>query len=126
MNYILILCMEMSEMIGKNKPRIRTKEQEKLHQQKRRANVKYLVLSHYGINNKPLCVNCGFDDIRALTIDHVFNDGGQQRKMLPETRGSCFYPWLKKHKFPVGYQTLCMNCQFIKRDEVYKSTGGKL
>ena len=27
------------------------------------------------------------------------------------------YNWLIKNNFPSGFQTLCMNCQFIKREE---------
>jgi len=112
--------MEMSERIGKNKPRIRTKEQNRQHNKEWRQRVKIDVISHYGHDGKPTCVSCGFDDIRALSIDHIFNDGSSQRKSMPETKGSCFYPWLRKHNYPVGYQTLCMNCQFIKRFMVFE------
>jgi len=32
-------------------------------------------------------------------------------------RGSRFYYWLRRQGYPEGYQTLCMNCQWIKRSE---------
>ena len=84
-----------------------------------RQKLKTEILTYYG-NNKLACVNCGFSDIRALTIDHISNDGAEhRRKILKElTHKTTFidiYKWLKDHDFPPGYQTLCMNCQFIKR-----------
>jgi hypothetical protein len=85
------------------------------------------VLTHYG-NNKCACVKCGFDDIRALSIDHIDSNGAEQRKSLYKKNkagGIVFYKWLKKQGYPIGYQTLCMNCQFIKRCEKreYKHRG---
>lgn len=72
---------------------------------------KVRVLTRYG-NGKLACVKCGFDDIRALSIDHINKDEGKR------VRASCgFYRWLENNNYPKGYQTLCMNCQFIKRQE---------
>ena len=62
------------------------------------------------------CVKCGFSDIRSLSIDHINGRGNRQRQGKLRTSAS-FYAWLKAQGYPVGYQTLCMNCQFIKRDE---------
>ena len=28
-----------------------------------------------------------------------------------------FYLWLKRNNFPEGFQTLCMNCQWLKKEE---------
>lgn len=72
---------------------------------------KIKALTHYG-NGKCACVRCGFDDIRALSIDHINDDGNIQRKVVKN-----IYVWLRKNDYPEGYQTLCMNCQFIKRAE---------
>ena len=71
---------------------------------------KIRVLTHYG-GGKLACVQCGFSDIRALSIDHIDNSGAQHRK----TYGRNLYWWLEKNNYPDGFQTLCMNCQFIKR-----------
>jgi len=76
--------------------------------------IKKLVLRYYG-RGKLACVKCGYKDIRALTIDHINNDGAEHRK---ECTG-VIYRWLIKNNFPTGYQTLCMNCQWIKRAELY-------
>jgi hypothetical protein len=72
------------------------------------------VLGHYSGGGPPRCVRCGFTDIRALTIDHVRGDGH-----LEPTRngGYRFYLTLRRRGYPSDFQTLCMNCQFIKRVE---------
>ena len=82
----------------------------------RRLIRKEKVLTYYG-NGKPSCVICGFNDIRALSIDHINNDGNKQRAELGSmVVGENFYQWLIRNHYPNGYQTLCMNCQFIKRE----------
>lgn len=71
------------------------------------------VITYYG-GGKTACVKCGFDDIRALSIDHIGGLGTEHRDKLKRS-GYRFYLWLKKENYPTGYQTLCMNCQFIKK-----------
>jgi len=79
------------------------------------------VLAYYSHSLVPVCVRCGFADLRALTIDHVNGDGAKERRLIAgENRGRTgqrMYRILRKRGFPAGYQTLCMNCQFIKRVE---------
>jgi hypothetical protein len=43
--------------------------------------------------------------------------GADERKNLPKYKrtGVAFYRHLKKIGYPNGYQTLCMNCQWVKR-----------
>ena len=72
------------------------------------------VLTHYG-NGKLACVCCGYSDIRALSIDHINGGGGKHRKALGLRAGVPFYQWLRLQEYPMGYRTLCMNCQFIAR-----------
>ena len=79
-----------------------------------RTQLKLEVLTHYG-NGKCACVQCGFDDILALSIDHINGNGNEHRRVLGTTGGRPFYVWLKKNNYPEGYRTLCMNCQYIKR-----------
>jgi len=74
---------------------------------------KKIVLAHYG-TGRPVCVECGFKDIRALSLDHINNDGAEQRRKHGMNTQQ-FYGWLIRNNFPLGYQTLCMNCQWIKR-----------
>jgi len=63
------------------------------------------------------CMRCGFDDERALQIDHVKGDGAVDRKRYRGT--SYYYHIIKELKARVRnkYQALCANCNWIKRRE---------
>ena len=61
------------------------------------------------------CKNCGITDMRVLDLDHLDNNGCQERKKLGGTEKLFFY--LIKNNFPPGYQILCRNCNWIKRLE---------
>lgn len=84
----------------------------------RRRVAKVMVLSHYSHAGIPKCVRCGFEDIRALCLDHTKNNGSEDRKKTMGKNvggsGSRFYFYLIKHGLPSGYQTLCANCNLIK------------
>jgi hypothetical protein len=80
-----------------------------------RRNIKEDVIWHYSFGSMR-CAACGFNDIRSLSIDHI-NGGG--RKHLKEIKGS-LYAWLKRNNYPLGFQVLCMNCQFIKRQQYHE------
>lgn len=57
------------------------------------------------------CNCCGESEPLFLSIDHVDNDGAVERKSGKYCgSGTGFYLWLRKNKFPSGYQVLCMNC----------------
>lgn len=73
------------------------------------------VLTHYG-NKRLACVICGESRIDCLSIDHI-RGGGTQHRLKTKLAGEKMYRWLIENDFPVGYQTLCMNCQFIKRKQ---------
>ena len=61
------------------------------------------------------CNCCGETESMFLSIDHVDNNGAQERKSgLYSGSGYGFYRWLRKTGFPPGYQVLCMNCQVGK------------
>lgn len=64
------------------------------------------------------CVKCGFNDIRALQIDHI-NGGG-----CKEAKEKGAY-WIYKNvlKNPQKYQLLCANCNWIKRTELGEVRG---
>ncbi|MFA7101325.1 MAG: hypothetical protein WC196_06300 [Bacilli bacterium] len=99
----------------KNKERI--KEKHRIVCKETRKRVKIEVLTHYG-DGKCSCVRCGFEDVRALSLDHINSDGNVERKEnIVSKTGTGLYSWLKSNNYPEGYQTLCMNCQFIKRHE---------
>lgn len=69
--------------------------------------IKKEVMNSYG---GQLCSICGFCDIRALTIDHVFGGGRKHRNNTTKRGGYGFYLWLRKNGYPEGYRVLCANC----------------
>ena len=77
-----------------------------------RRKLKLKVFEYYG--NK--CATCGFTDMRALQIDHIDNNGAEERKSLggQNFSGWKFYKYLIDNNYPDGYQTLCANCNMIK------------
>lgn len=79
----------------------------------RSLNLKIDILTHYG-NGKLACMKCNFSDIRALSLDHIDGSGNKEHKRYSNYS---IYTRLKRKNYPKGYQTLCMNCQFIKREE---------
>jgi hypothetical protein len=70
-----------------------------------------VVIRHLG----GCCKRCGEDDIRCLTIDHVFSDGWKERKILPA--GSQKFYKVVLADTHGRYQCLCSNCQSIKAVE---------
>ena len=78
-----------------------------------RRDLKRIVLERYGIS----CTFCGYEDIRALQIDHINNNGAEERKALggQNVSGWRFYQYLVAKGLPDGYQTLCANCNMIKQ-----------
>lgn len=92
----------------------RGKVQHRQAQRRLRAKAKLLVLTHYG-DGKCACVMCGYNNIKALSIDHTNGLGAKHKKQYRIKSGDGIYRWLIKQGYPNGYQTLCMNCQFIKR-----------
>ena len=56
------------------------------------------------------CACCGEKEPMFLTLDHMNDDGGEQRKRQGFTGGTRFYKWLIAKRFPSGFQVLCMNC----------------
>ena len=88
-----------------------------------RITIKAEVLTHYGAG-KYGCVMCGESRPACLSIDHINGKGCQERKRFGVNRfGYKFYLYLKKNNYPEGYQTLCMNCQFVKA--VYDKANAK-
>lgn len=93
--------------------RIKNREKIAAYNKNRRREFKSIVLNKYG----NVCTWCGYDDIRALQIDHINNNGAEERKSLggKQFSGWRFYEYLIKQDLPDGYQTLCANCNQIKQ-----------
>lgn len=62
-----------------------------------------------------VCRCCGENEVKFLSIDHVFNDGASDRRKM-KGKGTEFYRWLRQAGFPNKdrLQVLCMNCNFGK------------
>jgi len=60
------------------------------------------------------CQRCGFDDWRALQIDHVEGAGTEERKRQSSGRTIAFEVVKGRRE---GLQVLCANCNWIKRYE---------
>ena len=92
--------------------RLRANDPDKYAEQSRQSKkrLKDNVFHIYG----QICASCGFEDRRALTLDHVLNNGAEERKEIGE-RGVYIRALLPENM--AEYQILCMNCQFIKRVE---------
>ncbi len=69
------------------------------------------------------CVRCGFDDIRALQIDHINGGGTKDRAAFKNTYQ--YEKYVFEHLDSGGYQVLCANCNWIKRDEMQEHMWNK-
>lgn len=80
-----------------------------------RENVRQLrseVITAYGGE----CICCGEKHIAFLTIDHINNNGKEDRK--ENGSGIRFYRWLKKNGFTKNdLQVLCYNCNCCKQHD---------
>lgn len=71
------------------------------------------------------CVRCGFDDWRALQVDHIDSDGAEERAEKGFRHDSNkWYAHVLAH--PERYQLLCANCNTIKKYESDEMPGPKM
>ncbi len=87
----------------------RLKNLEKVTAQKKRLNERNRLdaLIAYG-GAVPKCNCCGEKEQKFLEIDHINGGGSKEREITGA--GTTFFSWLKKRKYPSGYQVLCSNC----------------
>jgi len=62
-----------------------------------------------------VCAKCGFDDPRALQIDHVNGGGTRERRLKKNTSARLLMDVINDRSGK--YQLLCANCNWIKRSE---------
>ncbi len=62
-----------------------------------------------------VCIKCGYDDHRALQVDHVHGGGTHELKRYS---GSSYLYKVRKEITSGRYQLLCANCNWIKRNEL--------
>lgn len=68
------------------------------------------------------CEKCGFDDARALQIDHVNGGGIRERKKFGRYKIENHILSYLPNKCP-SYQLLCANCNWIKRAVLNEAKG---
>jgi hypothetical protein len=112
-------CIAWNKGISKyNNPKHPNKEYYAQHREIRKRNNKEYyrklrIATLELLDNK--CCKCGFNDIRALQVDHINGGGSKEKKSI-----TCVY-W----KYVINsilkeegrYQLLCANCNWIKRVE---------
>jgi len=97
----------------------RTEHPDTCHQytRKTREKAKLSILRHYSGREQPKCAHCGIEDIDVLCLDHILDNGKEERHSLGQGSGYKFYRWLKRNDYPNGYQVLCANCNLKKEIE---------
>ena len=71
--------------------------------------IRQRLLDHFG----RVCDRCGFNDERALQLDHVNGNGNAESRKI-----GTYSVYVKAMQAPKGeYQLLCANCNWIKRVE---------
>lgn len=63
------------------------------------------------------CVKCGFNDVRALVIDHVNGGGRKEREIDFKKSMYRYYQHVIENVDSGKYQILCANCNTIKMFE---------
>lgn len=70
------------------------------------------------LNTEMSCVRCGFNDIRALQIDHKNGRGHNDRKTFKHAGASLYRFYLNNPELAKQtLQVLCANCNWIKKNE---------
>lgn len=82
-------------------------------------NIKEEVLAHYGFEGNLQCTysGCPVKDPTMLTLDHINNDGAEDRLRGRRWTGVPLYGILKRDNYPSGFATLCCNHQNKKELE---------
>ena len=69
------------------------------------------ILEHYG-ETPPKCSKCQCDIYKVLDLDHIKNDGKEERKRFHGNLA--LYKYIIKNNYPKKYQVLCKNCNWLK------------
>ena len=101
------------DKLSEQNKRYRLKNSIKLHDYNRNRSKEqklrcYNHYSNYNIN----CNCCGERRIEFLSIDHIYDNGKERRKI--HAHGRRLYSWIIRNNFPNEFQILCMNCNFAK------------
>jgi hypothetical protein len=89
--------------------------------------VRSAVLGYYGKNGVPQCTwpGCIEKDMDVLSLDHVHDNGKQERTQPYAQTTLQLYRHLQRHNYPEGYQTMCLNHQ-MKKDILRRRRSAEL
>lgn len=71
---------------------------------------KAMVVAHYGGK----CVCCGDDHFKFMTIEHLNNDGAEQRRTKHPKQGYLWWKWIVDNGYPDDLTVMCFNCNHAK------------
>lgn len=80
------------------------------YQRQLRIQNKHDVIFHYS-NGLMECKACAIRTFEILTLDHLYGNGNKHRKAI---NSLSIWSWIKRMKYPKGYQVLCYNCNVLK------------
>jgi hypothetical protein len=105
--YVCIVCLKLKNQIMYQNNR----EYILARSKKYELSNKIKIIKEYGGK----CICCGENELEFLTIDHINNNGAEERKITKQGTGGKLYRWLIKNNFPKdNYQLLCYNCNCAK------------
>ena len=116
-----ISCMKW---VNKNRERHREYDRKYKKEHYFPSKLRYKIIKLLGRK----CVKCGFQDVRALQIDHIDGGGSKERKQY-KIGGYNYYKYilsLSEIDMKSKYQILCANCNWIKRFENNEERGFKV
>lgn len=112
------VCKRMIKYHWKNRDKLN--EQSRIRGKKWGYKLKNICITHYS-NGTMKCALCGYSNIDALLIDHIYGGGNRIHKEFKKGCGTKLYKHLIESNFPSGYRILCCNCNILeaKRLKVY-------
>lgn len=91
---------------------LKNKEQRNKHSKAEYLSLKLETFRKYSNKNMPLCEICGESNLIFLTLDHI--RGRKVEGHSTSFSGDKLWRYLRREKFPTGYQVLCWNCNVLK------------
>lgn len=106
-NYSLEICRERRKNYLKNNPQ---RHIDRLRYDRIKSRLE--ALRHYG-GERPCCKCCGEDKYEFLMLDHI-NDNGHEQRKLAGGGSVALNKWLKRNKWPTGIEVSCHNCNLAR------------
>ena len=108
-----LLELKVRERLRQQLYRAERKDETNNYQRQYARMRKLKIINHYS-NGTNECTLCGFDNVNALTLDHIDGNGNKERQQLNNKGGTPFYRYIFKNNFPNGYRVLCWNCNHLE------------